>query len=135
MNASFKTSGDAAPESAPTVLVVEDEVLVRMVVSDYLRDCAFHVVEAGSGDEAIQILEAGIEVDIVFSDVHMPGKTDGFALSQWVRRERPGVKVILTSGVARSAKAAGDLCEEGPLLAKPYNHRDLERHIRGLLDR
>ena len=135
MNASFKTSGDAAPESAPTVLVVEDEVLVRMVVSDYLRDCAFHVVEAGSGDEAIQILEAGIEVDIVFSDVHMPGEIDGFALSQWVRRERPGVKVILTSGVARSAKAAGDLCEEGPLLAKPYNHRDLERHIRSLLDR
>ena len=135
MNASFKTSGDAAPESAPTVLVVEDEVLVRMVVSDYLRDCAFHVVEAGSGDEAIQILEAGIEVDIVFSDVHMPGEIDGFALSHWVRRARPGVKVILTSGVARSAKAAGDLCEEGPLLAKPYNHRDLERHIRGLLGR
>lgn len=135
MNASFKTSGDAALESAPTVLVVEDEVLIRMAVSDYLRDCAFRVVEAGSGDEAIQILEAGIEVDIVFSDVHMPGEIDGFALSHWVRRARPGVKVILTSGVARSAKAAGDLCEEGPLLAKPYNHRDLERHIRGLLGR
>ncbi len=135
MNAAFKTSRDAAPAAAPTILVVEDEVLIHMAVSDYLRDCAFHVVEAGSGDEAIQVLEAGIQVDIVFSDVHMPGDVDGFALSQWLRRERPGVKVILTSGVARAAKAAGDLCEEGPFLGKPYDHRDLERHIRGLLAR
>ena len=135
MSAAFKTSCDAAPAPAPMVLVVEDEVLIRMAVSDHLRDCAFHVVEAGSGDEAVRVLEAGIQVDIVFSDVHMPGEVDGFALSHWVRRERPGVRVILTSGIARAAKAAGDLCEEGPFLAKPYDHRDLERHIRSLLAR
>jgi hypothetical protein len=52
-----------------------------------------------------------------------------------VRRERPWLKVILTSGAARTAKAAGDLCEHGPVLAKPYDRAELERHIRALLAR
>ena len=52
---------------------------------------------------------------------------DGFGLAQWVRRERPWLKVILTSGAARTAKEAGDLCEQGPVLAKPYDHAELER--------
>ena len=60
---------------------------------------------------------------------------DGFGLAQWLRRERPGLKVILTSGAARTAKEAGDLCEHGPMLAKPYDHAELERHIRTLLAR
>jgi len=117
------------------VLVVEDDVLVRLAVAAYLRECGFDVVEVGSADEAIRVLEAGIPVDIVFSDVNMPGSLDGFGLAQWLRRERPGLKIILTSGAARKAKAAGDLCEHGPILAKPYDHVELERQIRTLLAR
>jgi CheY-like chemotaxis protein len=109
--------------------------LIRTVVAAYLRECGFDVVEAGSADEAIRVLEADINVDIVFSDVNMPGSMDGFGLAQWLRRERPGLKIILTSGVARTAKEAGDLCEHGPMLAKPYDHAELERHIRTLLAR
>ena len=74
--------------------------------------------------------EADVRIDIVFSDVNMPGSMDGFGLAQWVRRERPWLQVILTSGAARTAKEAGDLCEQGPILAKPYDHAELERHIR-----
>ena len=129
------TRSDDAPASQPTVLVVEDEVLIRMAVSDYLRECGFHVVEAGSAEEAIEVLKADTAVDVVFSDINMPGKLDGFGLAQWIRRERPQLKVILTSGVTRKAKEAGSLCEEGPFLVKPYNHGDLERHIRQLLAR
>ena len=135
MNPARTQSDDSAPASRPTVLVVEDEVLIRMAVSDYLRECGFHVVEAGSADEAIEILKSDTAVDIVFSDVNMPGKMDGFGLAQWIRRERPQLKVILTSGVTRKAKEAGSLCEDGPVLAKPYHHGDLERQIRQLLAR
>jgi CheY-like chemotaxis protein len=135
MSAARNISDEPVPAPPPVVLVVEDDVLVRTVVAAYLRDCGFDVVEAGSADEAIRVLQADIGVDIVFSDVNMPGSMDGFGLAQWLRRERPGLKVILTSGAARTAKEAGDLCEHGPMLAKPYDHAELERHIRTLLAR
>ncbi len=135
MNAAGKTIGEPAPEPPPTILVVEDDVLVRILVAAYLRECGFDVIEANSADEAIRVLQAGVRVDIVFSDIQMPGSMDGFGLAQWVRRERPGLKIILTSGAARTAKAAGDLCETGPILAKPYDHAELESRIRALLAR
>jgi CheY-like chemotaxis protein len=135
MNAARTISDDPVPAPPPVILVVEDDVLVRTVVAAYLRECGFDVVEAGSADEAIRVLQADIGVDIVFSDVNMPGSLDGFGLAQWLRRERPGLKIILTSGAARTAKEAGDLCEHGPMLAKPYAHAELERHIRTLLAR
>lgn len=135
MNAAGNTSEELAPAPPPVILVVEDEVLVRSVVAAYLRECGFDVIEAGGAEEAIRVLQAEIRVDIVFSDVNMPGSMDGFGLAQWVRRERPWLKVILTSGAARTAQAAGDLCESGPILAKPYDHAELEQHIRALLAR
>ena len=135
MNAARDASDDPVPAPPPTILIVEDEVLVRALVASYLRECGFDVVEAANADEAIRVLEAGMRVDIVFSDVNMPGSMDGFGLAQWLRRERPGLKIILTSGAARTAKEAGELCEHGPLLAKPYDHAELARHIRALLAR
>ena len=83
----------------------------------YLRDCGFDVVEAGNADEAVRVLEAGIRIDIVFSDVNMPGSLDGFGLAQWLCRERPGLKIILTSGAAQGAKDASDPCAPVPILA------------------
>jgi CheY-like chemotaxis protein len=125
------SSGSAG--KPPTILVVADEVLLRMALSDYLRECGYTVVETSGAEEAITVLEANVPIDIAFSDIAMPGSRDGFGLAQWIRRERPGIKVILTAGAARSAEAAGELCEHGPMLAKPYEHADLERHIRALL--
>jgi hypothetical protein len=58
---------------------------------------------------------------------------DGFGLARWVRQRLPGIPVGLTSGVARSAEIAGDLCEDGPLMAKPYQPRQVEARIRELL--
>jgi CheY-like chemotaxis protein len=126
------TSSDSTGKP-PTVLVVADEVLVRMAVSDYLRECGYNVVETGDAHEAIEVMTSDVAVDVAFSDIAMPGSLDGFGLAQWIRRERPDIKVVLSSSVARSAKAAGELCEEGPMLAKPYEHADLERRIRALL--
>lgn len=124
---------NSKPDARPTVLVVEDEILVRMEIADFLRDCGFRVVEASNADDAMRVLRKTEIIHAVFSDVHMPGSLDGFGLAQWVRRERPGVKVILTSGVAKTVEAAGDLCDEGPLMAKPYDPKEVERRIRQLL--
>ena len=129
MNAGRSTRGEPDPASPPTILVVEDDVLVRNLVAAYLRECGFDVLEANGADEAIRVLQADVPVDIVFSDIQMPGSMDGFGLAQWVRRERPWLKVILTSGAARAATDAS------PILAKPYDHAELERHIRSLLAR
>ena len=103
-----------------TVLVVEDEVLIRWVIADHLRDCGYRVIEAGSGDEAIEVLRrTALTIDVVFSDVGMPGSTDGFALFRWVRQQHPMMKIVLTSGMAKAADAAEALCEEAHLVAKP----------------
>jgi DNA-binding response OmpR family regulator len=124
-----------AAASPPTVLVVEDDVLIRMAVSAYLRECGFKVIEAAGAEEARRILETDTRIDVVFSEVNIPGEVGGFGLAQRIRRERPDTKIILTSGVRRSAENAGELCEHGPVLAKPYDHRDLERRIRIMLAR
>jgi CheY-like chemotaxis protein len=116
-----------------TILVVEDEVLIRTVIADYLRDCGYRVHEAVSADEAIAILQAPeVSVDVVFSDVEMPGSMDGFGLARWIRANMPGMQVILTSGAERSADIAGTLCEAGPLLKKPYPSPDIVERIRQL---
>ena len=115
-----------------TVLVVEDEVLIRWVIAEHLRDCGYRVIEAASGDEAIDIVQrTALTVDVVFTDVQMPGSIDGFALAQWVRRQRPAIKIILTSGFAKAADAAQ--AYDASLVPKPYSPIELEQRIRGLL--
>jgi DNA-binding response OmpR family regulator len=116
-----------------TILVVEDEVLIRLVVAEYLRECGYRVHEAVSAEEAILILEAPeVSVDIVFSDVEMPGGMDGFGLARWVRSNKPETQVILTSGAERSADIAGTLCEAGPLMKKPYHAQEVVDRIKQL---
>ena len=122
-----------ADAPSPTVLVVEDEVLIRLVIADYLRDCGYKVHEAVSGEEAIAILQAPeVSIDVVFSDVEIPGSMDGFALARWVRANKPGMEVILTSGIERSADIAATLCEAGPLMKKPYSSQDVVDRLRQL---
>jgi DNA-binding NtrC family response regulator len=72
-------------------------------------------------------------IGVVLSDVRMAGEHHGFALAQWIRRRRPGCEVILAGTVARAAHAAGELCEQGPMLAKPYEPRVVLERIRRLL--
>jgi CheY-like chemotaxis protein len=116
-----------------TVLVVEDEVLLRLVVAEYLRDCGYKVIEAADADEAVAVLkQPDLQVDVLFSDIDMPGSMDGFALAQWTRANRPGLDVILTGTVPRAVNAAADLCEEGPM-PKPYEPQTVHDRIRRLL--
>ena len=124
------------PSSSPaqTVLVVEDEVFVRMVISEYLRSCGFKVIEAANADEALIVLQhSEISVDVVFSDIEMPGSIGGFELATWMRTHRPEVDVILTGNVPRAAEAASELCDESGPLPKPYEPQIAEDRIRQLM--
>lgn len=123
------------PEVPRTILVVDDEVLIRLEISDYLRDCGFRVIEAAQADEAVAVLSASEPIDLVFTDIHMPGSMDGFGLARWIRDNRPDVKVLLTSGLARTTELASDLCGLGPVEPKPMSRDALLRRIRRLLDR
>jgi CheY-like chemotaxis protein len=116
-----------------TIIVVEDEVLVRTAIAEYLRHCGFRVVEAASADEALIVLsETDIQIDIVFSDIKMPGSMDGFGLAKWVRENKCGLQVILTGNIEKAAQAAGEICEHGPHLEKPYEPQQVVEWIRRL---
>jgi CheY-like chemotaxis protein len=124
----------AAPADPETILVVDSEVLIRLVIAQYLRECGFKVVEAVSGDEAMQILQsADVAVDIVLSDATVQGTMDGFGLARWVRQNKPDIGVILVASPNAAADAAADLCESGPLLSRPYEPQIVIERIRRLL--
>jgi CheY-like chemotaxis protein len=108
-----------------TILFVEDEVLTRMDMAEFLRQSGYRVSEAASAAEAIDALNSKFAVDLVVTDIRMPGETDGFGLAEWVRNNRPGVEVILSSGDPRSKERAEGLPELGPFLPKPYTGRAL----------
>jgi two-component system, response regulator PdtaR len=116
-------------EERTSILVVEDEILVRYVICDYLRDCGFHVIEAGTADEALEYLRSHNDVGLVFSDVRMPGSLDGIGLSQQVRLLYPHIPVILTSGHLLPGEIDGT-----PLMTKPYVLGDVAQKIRAILD-
>jgi CheY-like chemotaxis protein len=120
-------------ETVPTVLVVDDEPAICMIASSCLRDAGFRTLEAHNAGQAIDLLEKGAHVDVVFSDVQMPGM-DGFELQRWIRQHHPRVKVLLASGVdSVKARASGQLGTPRWLVFKPYSTRDLEQRVRDLL--
>lgn len=98
MLASNRPDQTAEAVEAPTILIAEDEFLIRLFVSDHLRDVGFQVVEASNADEAIALLQAGAQIDLVFTDIRMPGHHDGMGLLDYVRSTRPDVPVVVTSG-------------------------------------
>jgi two-component system, response regulator PdtaR len=122
--------GSAASPSGETILVVEDEVLVRLALAETLRDEGYSVIEAANGDEALAVLATPTPIAVILTDVNMPGSLDGVALGRYVRSTRPALKVIIVSGRAAPdrAKDAADA-----FLAKPYDPQDIVRAIASLL--
>lgn len=118
-----------------TILVVEDDPRVRRVSVRRLRDLGYQVIETDGGPAALAAEESGAVFDLLFTDIAMAGGMNGVDLAHEMRRRRPGVRVLFTSGYA-----APDVIEEGRMtaqagwLAKPYRTEDLERALRALLD-
>lgn len=109
----------AGSTAGPTVLVVEDDVLVRLDLAEELRARGVAVIEAADAHQATKVLESGWRVDLVVSDVQMPGAMDGFGLAAWISLRRPGIKVMLTSAHFHAARRAG-LDGDAIFIEKPY---------------
>lgn len=101
-----------------TILVVEDEPLIRMSAVAALQDAGYWVLEAQNSADALDILSRHAEVSIMVTDVRMPGQMDGLALVTWVQMNNPGIRSIVVSGNATAAQAgkAGAFS----FVAKPY---------------
>jgi DNA-binding NtrC family response regulator len=114
------TNGDAAEQYV--VLVVEDEILIRLAIADHLRDAGFRVYEAANAHEAVDLLtHYANEIDTVFSDIMMPGPMDGFGLMGWIATNCPAVPVVLTSGVSNMNQTIVSMRAAGLFFLKPYD--------------
>jgi len=116
-----------------TVLIVDDEPAIRGFLYDYLSECGFNPLAVESADEAIKLLENGYAIDLVFSDVRMPGTMDGYGLARWVMTNRPGLPVLLASGDLGKTNAARELVG-AEILPKPYDFDLVVRKMHAVLN-
>jgi response regulator RpfG family c-di-GMP phosphodiesterase len=122
------------PANIKTVLVLDGDVLVRMPIVQFLRDCGYRVIETANTDEAVAVLQkTDMPVDVIVSEIEIPGSMNGFGFAQWARSFRPELQILLAGTPGRTVRNAAELCEAGPLLIKPYDHNLVLDHIKRLL--
>jgi CheY-like chemotaxis protein len=117
-----------------TVLVVEDNSSLRAVVLKQLETVGLRVLEAGNAQQALEILKAVPNIDLVFTDIVLAGDMDGYALARAIRESHPRAKIIMTSGFPGIRFNESELAKSLPLLSKPYRKQDLIRLVREVLD-
>lgn len=116
-----------AQKSPACVLVVEDEVLIRALIADELRAEGFLVIEAATADQALSYFQAGVHVDLVLTDIEMPGSINGVGLIQRLRVVAPNLPTVLTSGISPDAH------EADAFVSKPFDAREMVALIATLL--
>jgi len=122
-------------EQGETVLVVDDEPTIRMLVSEVLVDLGYLAVEAGDGAAGLKVLESGTRIDLLVTDVGLPGGMNGRQVADAARVLRPGLKVLFITGYAENAAVGNGHLDPGmQVLTKPFNMEDLASRIRGLIE-
>jgi CheY-like chemotaxis protein len=116
---------------AAIVLVVEDEILIRAAVAEYLRRLRYTVVEAADAAEAIAVFISGELIDVVICDVDLPGTMDGLGLARWIHRHHAALPVLLTSG--RGIGLSADKIPANSFIAKPYRLAELAKRLKSML--
>ncbi|UXS05473.1 response regulator (plasmid) [Agrobacterium tumefaciens] len=114
-----------------TVLIVEDDALIRMDVADYLASEQINPVEAVNADEALAILQKRDDIQIVFTDVNMPGAMDGIELARLVRERWPALGIIVASGMVRPQRST--LPDDARFFEKPYDLERLSASMRAMV--
>ena len=116
------------------LIVIDGDVLVRHVISDYLRTCGYVVIEAATTDEATIVLDdLALGVDAALCDADAPGSQSAFQLRAWALQRRPEVQVILAGTTSAAANKAAELCEEGPQLRRPYDPQSVVEYIKRII--
>ncbi len=122
-----------AGDNAPTVLIVEDEPVIRLALQESLEDNGFQTLEAANAREALEAIgKMGRGIDLVFTDIRKPGEMDGMKLAQWVHHQMPNIPVIVASGYQAQAERARAAGEE--FCAKPYRMEDVVARIRATIE-
>jgi len=119
MNEAIVTQNRGA--DAPSVLVVEDEAIIRMMLVDELEYAGIAVIEADGADAAVAIMSNGATIRAVVTDVKMPGTMDGLGLAAWMRHQAPRVPIIITSGVATQSECESINPAIKRVISKPYS--------------
>ena len=117
------------PQAEPgkVALLVEDELAVRVVVAEVLSDLGYTVLEADNSQSGLRIVETLARIDILLTDVGLPGGMNGRQLADAAREQRPGLKVLFLTGYAESSAVGNGLMEQGmEVMTKPF---DLERFV------
>jgi CheY-like chemotaxis protein len=113
------------------ILVVEDEFLIRLTLVEALGDEGFEVVEAGSGDDALPMLEADPAIGLLLTDIQLPGSLDGRSLARRAREGRPSLPVLYVTGRPDPAEEAASAANER-YISKPYTLTDICAAVRSL---
>ena len=119
---------DLALNSPVTILVVEDDPLIRALAAEHLQEHGYRVIEATTADEAMSWLSRDVNVDLVFSDVSLPGARGGLQLGVWLHNHYPAISLLLTSGVPPMVSILGEE-RAAPFIAKPYDLNELVRRV------
>jgi CheY-like chemotaxis protein len=114
-------SGPGSDGKKLKVLVVDDEMFVRLMAVDAIEDAGHSTIEAANADEAVDVLEGHTDIDVIFTDIRMPGSMDGLGLAALARQRWPDVHIIVTSGHI----TLPEMDPATPFLAKPYRTRTL----------
>lgn len=121
-------------ETSPrVVLVVEDEALIRMSLADAMEDAGFTVVEANGADAAVREFANRQDIDIVITDVQMPGSMDGIGLCEWLHTNQPGVPFIICSGRDTLSDLQRFPAGTFRVSAKPYSMDSIVDQVRELI--
>lgn len=115
----------------PVILVVEDEMLLRMRAVDMVEDAGYLPVEAVDADEALAILQSRSDIALLFTDIQMPGSMSGLQLALAVRERWPQIKIILASGQLKLSQS--EIPENSRFFGKPLDSNDMVAEIRGML--
>jgi two-component system NtrC family sensor kinase len=119
-------------QRAGTVLLVEDNAQVAEVATAYFQQLGYAVKQAGNAQEALELLERDAKVDLVFSDILMPGGMNGLALGHAIRKRLPAMPVLLTTGYSESAHDA--VAQGFTVLSKPFDLAALEQALPAALE-
>jgi CheY-like chemotaxis protein len=132
MTCSESLSRECGAIRQPVVLVVEDDILVRLTIADYLRDARYAVIEVANAVEALEVFASGVPVDVVFTDVQMPGAMDGLMLVCGVHEHHSDIQVLVTSGKSEAA-VSSRLVADDAFFAKPCQLEAVAARIHSLL--
>src|ERR1700758_3301360 len=121
---------DGGAIEARTVLLVDDEIIIRMLIADELRAAGYRVMQAGNADEALDLLHSGATPDLLITDIQMPGAHDGLALAGIALRAHPGMKIVIVSGALPTSHR---LKPADAMIAKPYEPTVLLAAVAALL--